>query len=390
MRKEAPLAFDLSLEAEAIQNSPSERAKARFKENFNFFAKEYFASVPIVRYSYEVKRDNGKITLFSPNYEGPIRAHYLQAAFDGTKPLWLQRRCQIEYQTFCLLEQMLSEAKPGELFAWPSPPPFEQSKEEGANYGFGKFSFVFVLRLEKNSQKERVECFALRNYLDKEGLGQLFGQMTGEEIEPLDSEHLLTQLGGINNPKVLSVLDVTQAIKSIYDSTLPSRKIIPEDDFFKKEEEAEAVLARFFPWIEGIYYLLKFGANRLLVEREFGYLVRETVRALRGEEPSLPFLEGINPAQWAWSMTEGFQRVDLRPAMLLFSPSEIFPFLAGSCGFGFGFGSSPRLVNYQTAENSFLKESQEYVVCPVCGLKVKKGISVCPYCHIKLSTSEVE
>ena len=286
------------------------------------------------------------------------------------------------------MEQKLSEAKPGDLFIWLSPPPFEQSNKESASNGFGKHSFVFVFRLEQDLQKEWVECVALRVYLDRKGLGEFFYQMTGEAVSSFDSEHLLAQLGKVKNHKIWSVLDIQRAIKEIYDNTPASRKIVPEDDFFVEEEKADAVLENFLPWIKGIYFLLKFKAPDWLVEREFHRLEREVWKALRGEEFNLPFIEGIRPAQWASSLME----FALVPTTSIVPSPELFSIIfGGSCGMGSGFGlgrqSPPLVVNYQTAESSFTKESKEYIVCPVCGLKVKKGIGVCPYCHIKLSSS---
>lgn len=388
MRKEAPLAFDLSLERKAIQSSlSSERAKARLKDNFHFYAKEYFAGVPVVRYSYGLKRKNGRVTLSSPNFNGPIRERYLEAALDKSKPDWFQRRCEIEYQTFCLFEQKLVDAKTDDLFVWTSPPPFEE--ENAAVHGFGKHSFVFVFQVEGDSQGERINCFALRNYLDKEGLGNLLSQVTGEKVTALSSEHLLVQIRKVKNPYISSVLDVQKLTGVIYESVSLSQETSLEDDLFREEAAADKVLEKFSPWIEGIHYLLKHEAPRSLIEREFHYLEIETAKALRGGEISLPFFHGVNPAQWAYSMIRANKGVKLGPSFPLFSPLERLAMAGGSCGLGSGFGSlrglqtSSLRISYQTAESSFSEGSKEYMVCPLCGLKVKKG-SICPLCHIRM------
>lgn len=386
---EAPLGFDFSLEEEGIRASSSEKTKPRFEENVTYWMMEHLAGVEMVPFSYQREKGDGGMTLSSLHYEGPMREHYLQAAQDTTKPLWFRRRCLIEYQVFCLLEQKLSRAKPGDLFVWLSPPPFEE--EEAADHGFGKHSFVHVFRLEQSSQKEWVESYALMNYLDREGLAQFFQQVTGEKIKSFSSEHLLSQLGKVRNPGVLSALDVQRILRKIYDDTPPSRKIIPENDFSKTRDEAEVVLSRFSPWIEGIYYLLRFNASHSLIEREFAYLVMETAKAFRGKEPNLPFSEAVNPAQWAWSVVKASKEMRLRPSSPVSFPSELLPMMAGSCGRGFGFGTpggSPHLVSYQTVEQTFSEDSGEYVVCPVCGLRVKKG-GVCPLCQIKVGLREV-
>lgn len=373
MRKEAPLAFDLSLyEGRAFQTLPDERATVRFKEDVFFLLKE-LGAVSAVGWFYRGRRENGKLTLFSPNYDEPMCEHYLQPALDKTKPLWYQRRCQIEYQTFCLLEQKLSDAQPGDLFVWPSPPPSEKKEEEITANGFGKHSFLFVYRLEKDFQEERVECFALRNYLNLEGFGRLLSFLTGKKATFFSSEALLAQLDKVEPPQILSVLDIKKAIREVYESTPLSERIVPEDDFFLQEQEADRILEQFLPQMERIGHLLKVSASQELVEGEFFCLVRDALKALMGSKVDL-FLPG-------WEASSPFP----------FSPSELFALVGHGSGSGIGFGASflrqgsPYLINYQTAENSFLKESKEYVVCPVCGLKVKKGVGTCPYCHVKLA-----
>jgi len=375
MGQEVPLAFDLALEKKAIQISP-DTAEARFHENVWFYLKEYYAGVPTVRYSYQVERLDGQLVLVSPNYQNPMREHYRQAALDRTKPVWFQKRCLIEYCTFCQLEKELSSAKPGDLFVWASPPPFEQSESETADFGFGKHSFVFVFRLNK----ETVDCFALRNYLDIQGLREFLENVSGQEITASTSDEILSSL--VKARKSWTLSKIQEEIGRIYQNTPPERKIIPEDESFLLEQEANRILEDFEPWIKGVYYLLKLNAPHWLTAMEFHNLEREISKAFLGEEYSLPFPSEDDPFVWALSLL----RVSWQPVVLP-SVGEVPPFLrGGSCGFGSGFSSEgTQLINYQTAESSYQEKSEDYIVCPVCGKKVKKDLGVCPFCGTKLA-----
>ncbi len=284
--KATPIAFVLDYE----QQKARQEGDTYLPEFFNslmYYAKETYGKVPIASYHYDLEeRKDGPTLLKPPGRNEYVRHSFSEPLNNPNLPPWYLARVHKDLQYLSKLENdLLPNAKPGDVFVNFSPASYDVPLEERQKVQMGAQSFVFLYQVGMHEGRKVLQATAVRNYLNVRQQTDLYNSLTGE------TQTEATLLGSINKlNRRISVTDegdmrrFHKELTDLYFKAPPNERIqIPEKDKIAvDEEDFVAKVEHLQPYVIALFHLLRECDDKLFIQYKFVEWEKKIKQALQG------------------------------------------------------------------------------------------------------------
>ncbi len=334
-----PIAFVLDYE----QQKARQEGDSYLPEFFNsllYYAKETYGKVPIASYQYDIEEHKNGLTLLKP----PDRNEYVRDSFaaplsNPNLPDWYRARIHKDLQYLSKLEnELLPNAKPGDVFVNFSPASYDIPLEDRRKVQMGAQSFVFMYQVGMKEGRKVLQATAVRNYLNTRQQTELYNALTGE------NQTEVTLLGSVN--KLNRRIDITSTddmqrfhkeVTGLYFKAPPNERVhIPEEDKIAvDEEDFVAKVEHLQPYVIALFHLLRECDDQLFIQHKFIEWEKKIKQALTGS--------GKYEALGATALLEDYYRITsdrytyAAEAQIMMRQVREAQSEGNSCGNGIGF-----------------------------------------------------